>query len=82
MLFDRTYDEAMKVAERIRVKIEEAAIPFDNPPELRGTMTFGVAEYDYGRSMEEGVMKADKALYAGKENGRNRVEGYGDCHKD
>ena len=39
----------------------------------RITMTFGVASYRKGETLEGCVARADTALYHGKESGRNRV---------
>ena len=73
MLINKTIDEAMLEAENIRKEIEAAVIPWDDSKELRVTMTFGVAEYDYSESYENSISKADSALYIGKLNGRNQV---------
>lgn len=40
---------------------------------LRVTMTFGIAEYIPGTSIDVTISNADKKLYIGKQNGRNRV---------
>ena len=37
------------------------------------TITMGVAEYEKEHSLEEWVEVADKKLYVGKYNGKNRV---------
>ncbi len=79
MLFNRTYDEAIEVAESIRKEIEEMAIPCGNSIELKATMTFGVAEYEDGGTIDNTISKADDALYIGKLRGRNQVVGYKEC---
>lgn len=78
VLFGVEYDEAMNKANLIRQEIEASGIEWENSQELKGTMTFGVAEYNYADSIEECVSKADGALYLGKNNGRNQVNGYQD----
>lgn len=40
---------------------------------LRVTMTFGIADGDSGKHMDELIKCADQALYEGKENGRDQV---------
>lgn len=81
MLFDRTYDEALLVIENIRGKIESAVIPWDEPTELRATMTFGIAEHISGDSLEDSISKADDALYIGKREGRNMMIEYKEIYK-
>lgn len=75
MLYNRTYMEAVQLAEELRKGIEEITIVWEDF-ELKVTMTFGVVEYNYIDSLEEAIAKADQALYQGKEKGRNCVVGY------
>ena len=37
------------------------------------TMTFGLAEYDFERSLDDNIKQADDMLYQGKARGRNRI---------
>ena len=76
MLFNRTFDEAVLIAENIRREVEAIVIPWEDSLELRATMTFGVAEYSYEQSIEDTISKADIALYEGKIKGRNQVVSY------
>ncbi|MGE5678321.1 MAG: diguanylate cyclase [Pseudomonadota bacterium] len=78
ILFGVKYDEAIGIAGLIRKEIEAYGIDWEDSAILRGTMTLGVAEYNYEDSIEECVSKADGALYFGKSNGRNQVNGYQD----
>lgn len=78
VLFGKAYEEALAAAEKIRAEVEGMAIPWEQATLLKGTMTLGVAEYNYAESIDECVSKADSALYRGKENGRNQVNGYRD----
>ena len=41
--------------------------------EIKVTITLGVAEFDNELGIDRSIQRADKALYDGKENGRNRV---------
>ena len=66
---------AVRLAERVRRAIESAAIPNDGAG-LRGVVTasFGVAASNaQDLSPVELISAADRALYAAKSNGRNRV---------
>lgn len=58
-------NSATIAAERVREAIWDA---------LRITVSIGLAQYRSGRSPDELVMAADKALYRAKQNGRNRIE--------
>lgn len=40
---------------------------------LRVTMTFGISEYDKNKTIDAIINQADKKLYYGKQNGRNRL---------
>lgn len=75
LLLNKTYEEALKTAEQIRQNIEAAAIKLDESSEVNITITIGVAEYKEEESFDECISKADRALYEGKELGRNRVIG-------
>ena len=80
MILDKPYDEALRIAEKIRFGIASASIPWEHGEQLKATMTFGVAEHIPGESFEHCIAHADTALYVSKEKGRNRVIDYQDCH--
>ncbi len=65
--------EAMVIAERIRVNVAMSPISFDNE-DLLCTVSIGAACYDGIENCTELLEKADTALYAAKNGGRNRVE--------
>jgi diguanylate cyclase (GGDEF)-like protein len=62
---------AVKLAEKVRRVLAASAVEVNGLP-VSVTATFGVAESD-GSSPEALVRRADQALYAGKEAGRDRV---------
>lgn len=72
---DADPEAAFEIAERLRKRIEEAAI--ETPTgSFHVTASFGVAG-SFGESshgLEEYLHLIDEALYRAKENGRNRVE--------
>lgn len=68
-----TVDVAMHLAERLRAAVAGNTIQ-TNHHVLRVTASFGVADLDAARSIEESIDKADKAMYEAKRRGRNRVE--------
>ena len=64
--------EAVPFAEQVRTKIEETAF-LPEYPQLKFTVSFGVAEITSSLSIEKNVDRADKKLYEAKTNGRNQV---------
>jgi diguanylate cyclase (GGDEF)-like protein len=62
--------EARAIAERLRERVSL----HEWPEELKVTCSFGVAEWHGGEDLNEGVRRADEAMYRAKQNGRNRVE--------
>lgn len=65
-------DQAKVALERLRRIIENNVIKVKDD-EIRITITFGLAEYDFSDDMEASIKEADEHLYYGKENGRNQV---------
>lgn len=66
-------DGAVKLAERIRKDLEKEVFETDQG-KLRVTISMGVSTYPiHGRKKEELIERADNALYAAKEGGRNQV---------
>lgn len=75
LLLDARAAGARAVAERIRLAIEEQAVPLPGGAEVRVTASLGVACLpDDASSAEALVRAADEALYRAKREGRNRVE--------
>jgi diguanylate cyclase (GGDEF)-like protein len=62
-------DGALRCAERVRAAV--ARDPVDR--DLAITVSAGVAEYRCGESIPELLTRADRAMYAAKRSGRNRV---------
>ena len=63
---------ASKLAEHIRNVIEAASIKNGNTLS-KVTISLGVTDHVAGESIEDYMARADKALYASKSGGRNRV---------
>jgi diguanylate cyclase (GGDEF)-like protein/PAS domain S-box-containing protein len=77
VLPDSTSDDACQRAEGMRKKLENTEIEYDSA-RFHVTATFGVAMYpEHACTREALIAAADKALYEGKESGRNRVVCYG-----
>ena len=70
---------AHKKAESIRQSIEN--LKFEDMPELVVTASAGVSSSERNLTYEDAIARADKAMYAAKENGRNRVVLYSELNK-
>ena len=69
-----TADSAMRIAERIRERIE-AYRPSDRLlSNMRITVSVGLAVSDLGSTVGQLLTRADGALYAAKRAGKNRVK--------
>jgi len=64
---------AQKLAERLRVALEETKTELPTGVKLTTTASFGVAVKNELRAAEDLVAAADQALYAAKRAGKNRV---------
>ncbi len=62
--------EGRNIAERLRERIASAQWPDG----LRVTCSFGVAEWHRGEDLNDGIKRADEAMYRAKQDGRDRVE--------
>lgn len=68
-------ETATSVADHVRVSIEQRKLikKDDNTSLGRVTVSIGVSKFDPAQSFEKFIQRADKALYAAKDAGRNRV---------
>lgn len=74
LLPDTDIEGASQLAEKIRQRVEDIEINFDDHI-INFTVSLGVAEIrDEDESFEGLMARADEALYYAKANGRNRVE--------
>lgn len=67
-----TLDQAMRVAEKIRDAVQAEKIPVASATRVGVTVSIGVAHYDGHPDYERLIDRADQALYAAKQKGRNR----------
>ena len=65
-------ETAVKVAERVRTKVE--CLRIQDYPEMRLSVSIGVCAGERGVDFRELIARADEALYMAKESGRNRCE--------
>lgn len=69
---DTDLEQATAKAEKLRKTIEASDFPADGIF-IKKTMSFGVATFEHGKSIEDNVSIADGRLYTAKETGRNKV---------
>ena len=69
---NKTRQDAIDISERIRGQVEALVIAHEDL-RLQATMTFGVCSLRRRETVTDAIDRADKALYAGKQSGRNRV---------
>ena len=73
VLMQAPFDEAIMVpAQRFLQKVRDMRVPIPDNEALKLTVTLGIACTRNAESLESAVERADQALYAGKEAGRDR----------
>ena len=75
LLPNTDYDDAKKVAEKIRKKVKKSEVLYGKNNSLKFTVSIGVAQVDTTNenSIEPALKRADNALYEAKKSGRNMV---------
>jgi len=73
ILTDTSLAGARIVADRLRLETEQLGFS-DTNPELRISVSIGLAQHQPGDEIEQTLKRADNALYRAKAAGRNRVE--------
>jgi len=78
IFYGHTREETIKDIENLRIRIEQTPYAI-NGQEFRITISAGIAEFDTNmNSVMDAIDHADQALYASKEDGRNRTTYYDD----
>ena len=77
ILPDTNLGDAVKVAEGIRHALGDKILTNRKTGKDMGriSVTIGVGLFDLGEPLSQLISRADRALYLGKSNGRNRVVG-------
>ena len=68
----------MIVAERLRKNIEDLRVPLPDGIPFNFTISLGIVSSGATDDLDELIKRADSALYAAKEGGRNQVRMYGE----
>lgn len=69
-------EEAKIVAERLRDAVEKTELEISKNKKLNITISVGLAQLDINDMPDDLYIKADRALYTAKEEGRNNVKVY------
>lgn len=72
LLPNTTLEEAAKIAENLRAKLELTPLIYDGKT-IKLTASFGVAQLKDGQLLNQLIEEADKKLYTAKREGRNKV---------
>jgi len=72
VLPDTDAAEAASLAEDLRRRVADSPVE-NGPRSIAVTISFGVAQYRAGDSINELACRADEAMYRAKREGRNRV---------
>jgi diguanylate cyclase (GGDEF)-like protein len=67
-----TMEAASAVAERLRASVAAVEVPIEGQ-RIQVTMTFGVSTWRPNEMVDTAIIRADVALYQGKQAGRNQV---------
>ena len=65
-------DEAYEKLMRIRDAVKKMTVIYEEH-EVKVTMTFGLTEFDFSKSLDDNVQEADERLYYGKNHGRDQI---------
>lgn len=65
-------EDARVFAEGLRTAVEENVVEFMGDS-IQVTISVGISSYERGKTMDEMIINADKALYHAKRTGRNKV---------
>ena len=71
VLFSSPDHEALRLCDRMREEVGSYRID-DGEGEFTCTLTFGLSSYDPNLTFAENFARVDRALYHGKETGKNR----------
>ena len=74
LLSETNYTDAIKIAERLRLNVENIKMFDSNGRQVNLRISIGITKYNSEEdSLEDLMIRSDKALYIAKNSGRNRV---------
>lgn len=72
VIFDDNFDNAVKVAERIRIAVENLKMKYEDTPTPL-TISLGVTMVEENEDLMEAIERSDKYMYNSKVTGKNKV---------
>lgn len=78
ILVDIDSANAMKVAQKLRRKVEAEKLQLTEGRRHQVTVSIGMATYNGHPDYQHLLRQADQAMYQAKQGGRNRVVAYGE----
>ena len=74
LLVETNFAFALEIAERLRKSVEEISLYYDKGVKVPLAISLGITKYHEGEdTINELLVRSDKALYEAKDSGRNRV---------
>lgn len=79
LIYQHSKEEVRQIIENFRIKLEQEVINIDKNLTINITCSIGIANVKMNKLLNneecrnEGIMRADKALYQAKKTGRNKV---------
>ncbi len=74
ILPETSLDKALILAEKLRKRVSELAVPAEGKVLKGTTISIGATEYEDDPTIEEFINRSDKWLYTAKKGGRNQVQ--------
>lgn len=72
MIVKTKIEQGQKIAEKIRLAIEQNIVEYEGQ-DISVSVTIGVSQIHPGEKLDDCINRADKNLYLGKKDGRNKI---------
>ncbi len=72
VFYDCNGDDAYVLLDMMMSQVRKSEVEY-NGQKIKLTLTFGLEEINFRKGVENGINEADKKLYIGKNEGRNRI---------
>jgi diguanylate cyclase (GGDEF)-like protein len=72
MIVETKVEQGQQIAEKIRLAIQQNIFKFEGL-DIQVSISVGVSQISLAEKLDDCINRADKNLYLGKKNGRNKV---------